>query len=120
MTEQKRQTHQTRKEELNLFGKLLLFGITILAILLMFSIFYYLEDWRDEHFPQKEKEPEQIISSGMLACVEMGCPVGTKFIGAKSGATYHDCSSSLARSIKIENRVCFSSATDAVAQGYST
>jgi len=87
----------------------------------MFSIFYYLEDWRDEHFPAEEKdEPEQVITSGMLACVEMGCPVGTKFIGASGGTTYHDCSSSLARSIKSENRVCFSSAQDAVASGYST
>ena len=113
------QTHVVKNtdRDLGLSGKLLLFAITVIAVLLMFAIFYYLEDWREENMPQPD-EPEDIITSGMLACVELGCPVGTKYIGSSMGEVYHDCTSSQARSIKEDNRICFKSADDAIAQGY--
>jgi hypothetical protein len=102
------------------FGRLLLFVIVVVAMLVMFSIFYYLEDWRADRFPEQEIEPEEILTSGMLACIEMGCPAGTKFIGSSGGVSYHDCATTQARSIKSDNRVCFSSYQDAIAKGYST
>jgi hypothetical protein len=108
------------EQKTGVFGRILLFIMVVIAMLIMFSIFYYLEDWREERFPVQENEPEDIITSGMLACVEMGCPVGTKFIGSSGGVSYHDCATTQARSIKKENRVCFSSYQDAVAKGYST
>jgi hypothetical protein len=102
---------------LGTFGKLLLFVLTVLAILILFSIFYYLEDWRVDHV-QQTPDPEDVLTSGMLACMELGCPFGTNYIGSSSGEVYHDCTTSQARSINEENRVCFSSTSDAVDQGY--
>jgi hypothetical protein len=107
---------QARKE-IGTFGKLLLFLITAISMILMFTIFFYLEDWRAENIEQAP-EPEDIITSGMLACVEMGCPLGTKYLGSSMGEVYHDCTSSQARSINADNRVCFSSADDAIDKGY--
>jgi hypothetical protein len=115
--EQKEQIHSEPKKHLGDFGKILLFIITAISIILMFTIFYYLEDWRAENIEQTT-DPEDIITSGMLACVEMGCPLGTKYIGSNSGEVYHDCTSGTARSIVKDNRVCFSSADDAIAKGY--
>jgi hypothetical protein len=103
-----------------LFGKILLFVMVVIAMLIMFSIFYYLDGWREERFPTQENELEDVLTSGMLACVEMGCPAGTKFIGSSGGVSYHDCATTQARSIKSENRVCFSSYQEAVAKGYTT
>jgi hypothetical protein len=107
---------QARKE-IGTFGKLLLFLITAISMILMFTIFFYLEDWRAENIEQPP-EPEDIITSGMLACVELGCPFGTKYLGSSMGEVYHDCITSQARSIKADNRVCFSSADDAIDKGY--
>jgi len=111
---------QVQKEQIGNFGKILLFIITVVSILIMFTIYFYLEDWRAENFPESADEPEDVLSSGMLACIEMGCPAGTRFIGSAEGSVYHDCSSTLARSIKEDNRVCFSSANEAISNGYRT
>jgi hypothetical protein len=105
------------RKEIGTFGKLLLFLITAISIIIMFTIFFYLEDWRVENI-QQDTAPEDIITSGMLACVEMGCPLGTKYIGSSMGEVYHDCITSQARSIKADNRVCFTSADDAIDKGY--
>jgi hypothetical protein len=68
--------------------------------------------------PADNPDPEDVLTSGMLACMELGCPFGTNYIGSSSGEVYHDCTTSQARSINEENRVCFSSTSDAVDQGY--
>jgi hypothetical protein len=101
-------------------GRILLFVMVVVSMLIMFSIFYYLEDWREEHFPEENAQTEDVLTSGMLACVEMGCPAGSKFLGSTSGTTYHSCATTQARSIKRENRICFSSASDASVAGYTT
>ena len=105
------------EKEVGTFGKILLFVMVVVSMLIMFSIFYYLEDWRAENI-QQTPEPEDVLTSGMLACMELGCPIGTHYIGSSSGEVYHECTTSQARSIKEENRVCFSSTSDAVEQGY--
>ena len=51
-------------------------------------------------------------------CTLLGCPKGTIFVGSKNSNKYHGCSSRFARSILLENIVCFSSESDALEQGY--
>ena len=109
---------QVEEKNTGTFGRILLFVMAVIAMLIMFSIFYYLEDWRAVHFPEQEQEPEDVLTSGMLACIELGCPAGTNYIGSVNGATYHACDSTIARSINEENRVCFNSIDDAVSLDY--
>ena len=111
---------ENQVKERGTFGKLLLFVMVVISMLIMFTIFFYLEDWRAEHFPEENDKPEEVLTSGMLACVEMGCPAGSKFLGSTAGTTYHSCATTQARSIKKENRICFSSASDASGAGYTT
>ena len=104
------------EERKELFEKGLLFFIVIVSILALFFIYMHLDDWRaDKGFAS---QPEETITSGSLACIELGCPVGTDFIGSKQGNIYHECDSSYSKAILEENRVCFPSAVEANARGY--
>lgn len=52
------------------------------------------------------------------ACVSLGCPEGTKYVGSSKSDKYHYCSCSYAKKIYPENRLCFKSKEDAQSQGY--
>ncbi len=60
-----------------------------------------------------------IISEITRSCVELGCPMGTKFVGSKNSDKYHYCTCRYAKRIKPENLLCFSDEKDAQGQGYS-
>ncbi len=104
-----------RRETLEKFG---IFIIVLIAFGLMFAIYGFLGEWRTEQGIVSNDE-EVMITSGTMVCLELGCPIGTDFIGSKNSNLFHDCASSYARAIKEENRICFSSASEAVAQGYT-
>lgn len=53
------------------------------------------------------------------ACVELGCPEGTQFVGSSGGTKYHYCWCSYAGGIKKENLLCFTSKEDAQARSYT-
>jgi len=96
--------------------KLLTFFFVVFLLLGLFTTYRYLDDWREENVPSQE--PEDVLTSGMLACIELGCPFGTKYIGSSQGTNYYECTTAMARSLVEENRVCFNSIDDAVALGY--
>ena len=106
-----------KSEKEDVLGKIGLFILTVIVFIILFNIYYRLDEWRGERPGQQAPE---LITTGSLACIELGCPPRTNFIGSSSGSVYHECSSSYARAILSENRVCFSSAQEAIAQGYRT
>ena len=97
--------------------KLGIFVIVIITLCVMFLAYNFLGDWRTEQGIVGNDE-EVMITSGSMTCLELGCPIGTDFIGSRNSDLFHECSSSHAKRINEENRICFKSASEAVAQGY--
>lgn len=63
--------------------------------------------------------PNTGTSSGLSVGIEETQSIdGCMFVGSKNSTKYHTPSCRWAKQIKPENRVCFSSVEDAVAQGY--
>ena len=52
------------------------------------------------------------------ACVGLGCPNGTMFVGSKNSNKFHECTSRHAKNILPENIVCFNTQEDAAMKGY--
>jgi len=52
-------------------------------------------------------------------CVALGCPSETNYVASKNSQVYHSCSCSYAKRIKQENILCFNSAQDAEARGFT-
>lgn len=108
-------THEQREE---LMEKIGVFVLVLLTILFMFVLYMVLDEWRANQQISPANQPQALLTEGMLACVELGCPPGTQFVGSRQSDLYHECDSSYARAIKKENLLCFKDASDAVAQGY--
>jgi hypothetical protein len=51
-------------------------------------------------------------------CEDLGCPLGTRFVGSKNSNKYHYCDCKWAERIKKENLVCFKSVEEAEERGY--
>lgn len=117
MAEEKPKVRIKNEQATDDLTKFVFFIMVVATILLMFFVYYYLDNWRATNVASGSAPPE-LLTTGALGCVELGCPPGTNFIGSVSGEVYHMCTSSYARSILPDNRVCFPSATEAVAQGY--
>jgi hypothetical protein len=56
--------------------------------------------------------------SGDPACISLGCPAGTNYVGSMKSDKYHFCSCEWARRISPANLVCFMSADEAASSGY--
>lgn len=52
------------------------------------------------------------------ACVSLGCPSGTQFVGSKKSDKYHYCDCRWAKKINEENLRCFQSVDEAKSMGY--
>lgn len=109
------QGHDSRNESKEGLEKFIVFIMVVLTIFVLFFVYDFLDARATDDGVQV---PTELLTSGALACIELGCGPGTDFIGSKEGDVYHECESLYARSILPENRVCFPSATEAVAQGY--
>jgi len=53
------------------------------------------------------------------ACVSLGCPLGTRYVGTKDTRKYHYCWCELAESSTRGNLVCFNDAIEPVMRDYS-
>jgi len=116
MTKKALDKSKLSSEDTDISGKMALFVIVVMAILALFFVYMYLDEWRVDK--GLANQPEATITSGSLTCIELGCPVGTDFMGSKQGNVYHECDSSYSKAILEENRVCFPSAVEANARGY--
>ncbi len=96
--------------------KLAVFVMVLFVIFLMFVVYHFLDEWRGTN---NADEPQVLLTSGSLACIELGCTPGTDFVGSKNSNLYHECTSSYARAIKDENLKCFPDAQNAIAEGYT-
>jgi len=48
------------------------------------------------------------------ACIELGCPPNTFYVGSSGSDKYYECKCGWAKTIKSENLVCFSSNEEAL------
>ncbi len=62
--------------------------------------------------------PPETVSSGDPACVALGCPPGTNFVGSVNSDKYHFCDCYWAGQIHRENLVCFTDVDEARSAGY--
>ena len=67
-------------------------------------------------FPeQKDAEPVKINST---ACIELGCPEDTEFVGSINSNKYYKCECRYAKNILPENLICFKTEGEAIESGY--
>ena len=50
-------------------------------------------------------------------CGDLGCPPGTQYVASKTSKKYHTCSCRFAKVLSAKNRICYSSAAEAEAEG---
>ncbi len=91
--------------------KILVTALTFLLIIFLFLVFFVFDILREN----------QIISSNnekIITCENLGCPIGTKYVGSKNSNVFHECDCSYAIAILPENRVCFNSTEEAQEKQY--
>lgn len=52
------------------------------------------------------------------SCLNLGCKIGTKYVGSINSDKYYACDCRYAKNIKPENLICFESDEEAVEKGY--
>lgn len=72
--------------------------------------------------PQPEtsvpETPQEQTPSGDSACVALGCPEGTNYVGSINSDKYHTCSCRYALQIHVGNVNCFKDKAEAESKGY--
>ena len=105
-------------------GTFLLFMMGVLIfVVICAGLLYYMNSTNDDKNIQDKEgddvnDEEVTIEDEGLACLELGCPDGTLYVGSINSDKYYVCSCHYAERINPENLKCFVSDSEAVEMGY--
>jgi len=87
--------------------------ILAIFILALFITAFYIGNYYFNQTPNEEQE-----ETNTQACLALGCPEGTIYVGSVNSDKYYVCDCHYADTILPENIFCFSSESEAIDLGY--
>ena len=96
---------------------LIIFIALLVIIGLIFGAIYLVNKSVEDTVDEGADRINEVVENEM-ACLELGCPSDTVYVGSKNSDKYYECKCGWARTINPENILCFKDDMEAQLNGY--